>query len=178
MPKPLKLHNKDRKVLAEHFAGRVFNDKIVFEFCKRNKIAVTDAGSVEDFIYQANYDKRMKKVIPLILAEISTYKVSGEYDKDEVKKSILNFNNDISERIARVIENNDVLFREMDLLKALAGDISQLLQNAEGLSSRMCANVLAEMAQEKLGDPLTIKSLANERAQIADRKAKKIDKTT
>jgi len=47
------------------------------------------------------------------------------------------------------------------------------MATAQRRVNNMSALVMAELAQEKLGDPLTIKALADERAQIADRKAKK-----
>jgi hypothetical protein len=169
---PKEMHNNDRKLLAEHFVGKTFNDKIVYDFCTRNKIAVTDAGSVEDFIYQNEYDTRLKTITPLILTELAKFQVSGEYDTPERQKEVLESNDSIAEKIARVLEDNGVLYREIEVLPTIGADLSQILTNAEGLSSRMCANVLAEMGQEKLGNPLTIKALADERAQIADRKFK------
>jgi len=166
------LHNTDRKLLAEHFKGKQFNDKVVYDFCTRNKIAVTDSGSVEDFIYQYDYDARLKTVTPLVLAELATFQVSGEYDTPEKQKAVLEHNDGIAEKVSRIMEENGVLYREIEVLPTIGADLSQILTNAEGLSSRMCANVMAELAQEKLGNPLTIKALADEHAQIADRKFK------
>ncbi len=169
------LENNDRKVLAEHFAGKKFDDKIVFDFCTRNKIPVTDAGSVEDFIYQAEYDARMEVVFPLILAELAKLKYAKEYISDQKRKEISDFNDEISTAIADIVEKNNTEYREIGFLQSLAGDVSMIFSTAERRISNMCATVLAEMAQEKLGDPLTVKVLAEERAQIADRKAKKIE---
>ncbi len=176
MSEELKLHNNDRIVLAEHFAGKTFNDKIVVDFCKRNKIAVTDAGSVEDFIYAVDYDKRMTTLLPLILEELSKLEYAGEYVSDQERKRISDANDDISEHIAQLLEDNGMWYRETNLLQSLAGDVAQIFATAERRINNMGATVLAEIAQEKLGDPLTLRALSNERAQIADRKAKKIEK--
>lgn len=171
--KPTELHNNDRKVLAEHFKGTNFNDKLVADFCTRNKIAVTDAGSVEDFIYQMEYDARMETVYPLVMAELATIKYDSEYISDEKRKEISDFNDQISVNIAQILEDNGILYREFGFMEGLANDIAMLMATAQRRISNMSAQVMAEMAQEKLGDPLTIKALADERAQIADRKAKK-----
>lgn len=170
---PTELHNNDRKVLAEHFRGKSFNDKLVADFCTRNKIAIVDAGSVEDFIYQVEYDERMLVVYPLVLAEIAKIQFNADYISDAELKKISDFNDQISVNIAKILEDNGVLYREITFLESLAGDVAKIMATAQRRVSNMSATVLAEMAQEKLGDPLTIKALANERAQIADRKAKK-----
>lgn len=170
---PKELHNNDRKVLAEHFRGKKFNDKTVADFCTRNKIAMTDAGSVEDFIYQVEYDERMLVVYPLVLTEIAKIQFNAEYISDQKLKEISDFNDEISVNIAKILEDNGILYREVGFLESLASDVAKIMATAQRRVNNMSALVMAEMAQEKLGDPLTVKALADERAQIADRKAKK-----
>lgn len=168
------LNNNDRKNLVSQFRGMKMKitDKMVVDFCTRLKIPLTDAGGVEDFIYQQEYDERMDTVLPLVLQALAKLKYAGEYISDTKRKQIANDNDDISREIAQILEDNGVLYRELSLLQSLAGDVAQLFANAERRASNMCATVLAEMAQEKLGNPLTIKVLAKERAMIADRKAR------
>lgn len=172
----IQLHNNDRKLLAEHFKGKQFNDKLVFDFCKRNKIAITDAGSVEDFIYQIDYDERVSRTMTAVLQELANIQYAPEYISEQSFKEISDFNDNISANIAQILEDNDIQYREMSLLQSIAQDLAKTLNVAERRVSNMCATVLAELAQEKLGDPLTIKVLAKERSQIADRKDKKLKK--
>ncbi len=175
MSEQLKLYNNDRIILAKHFVGKTFNDKLVVDFCKRKKIAVTDAGSVEDFIYAVDYDNRMTILLPLITAELTKLEYAGEYVSDSERKRIGDANDDISKNIAQILEDNGMWYRETNLLQSLAGDIAEIFATAERRINNMGATVLAEIAQEKLGDPLTLKAMAVERANIADRKAKKIE---
>ena len=170
---PVQLQNNDRKALAEHFEGKEFNDKLVAEFCINHKLPLTDAGSVEDFIYQKQYDERMNTVVSLVLAEVAKYKYNSEYITDQERKEIMEFNEQITINIAKILEDNGIEYRECGFLNFVAGEVNKLLASSLTRVSNMCATVLAEMAMEKLGDPLTIKHLAKERAQIADRKAKK-----
>ena len=166
------LQNNDRKTLVAQFRGVKMTDKMVADFCTRYKIPLTSAGNIEDFIYQQEYDERMEIVLPLILQALAKLQYAGEYISDLKRKDISDDNDDISREIAQILEDNGILYREMSLLKSLAGDVAQLFSTAERRVGNMCATVLAEMAQEKLGTPLTIKVLADERAMIADRKAK------
>ena len=171
------LGNGGRRLLAQEFKGKVFNDKLVADFCTRNKLEVVDAGSVEDFIYQEEYDERMAKVIPLILAKLSTVKYVGMFETEQKKKEVLDFNDNLSAEIAVILEDNGVEYREIGLLKELYGNIGNIMNSAERRISNMCANTLNEMAMEKLGvKNLTIRDLSLERSQIADRKAKALDK--
>lgn len=173
MLKQKQLENNDRKALVVQFKGVNATDKMVCDFCKRHKMPMTDAGSVEDFIYQQEYDDRMNVVLPLVLKALAKLQYAGEYISETTRKQISEDNDDISREIAQILEDNGILYREMSLLQSLAGDVAKLFSTAERRVSNMCATVLAEMAQEKLGDPLSIKVLADERAMIADRKAKK-----
>lgn len=168
------MQNNDRKVLAEHFAGKKFNDKLVADFCTRNKIPMIDAESVEDFIYQVDYDKRLDVVLPATLVALAKMQYAGEYLSEQKRKEISDANDDISREIAQIFEDNGIEYREIGFLQSLVGDVANVLADAHRRLSNMCATVLAEMAQEKLGDPLTVKVLAGERAQIADRKATKL----
>jgi hypothetical protein len=165
------LSNGDRRVLAKEFAGKQFNDKVVADFCTRNKIAIADAGSVEDFIYQEEYDKRMATVTPLVLAKLGEMKYSSLFDTEQVKQEVLNFNDNLSAEIAVILEDNGVEYREIGLLKELFGNIMNIMNTAETRISNMCASVVSEIAQEKVGT-LTIRALSLEKSQIADRKAK------
>lgn len=167
------LENNDRKALAIQFKGVKANDKMVADFCTRHKIPLTDAGSVEDFIYQQEYDDRLNVVLPLVLKALAKLQYAGEYISKLKRKEIGDANDEISREIAQILEDNGILYREVSLLQSLAGDVAQLFATAERRVSNMCATVLAEMAVEKLGDPLSIKLLAGERAMIADRKAKR-----
>lgn len=169
------LENNDRLALVNEFKGKKFTDKMVNDFCIRFKIPVTDAGSVQDFIYQQEFDDRQLVVLPLILQEMAKMEYAGEYITEEERKRIMEANDLISANISVIIEDNGIEYGELSFLKSLAGDIAQTFQTADARLTNMCATVFAEMAMEKLGKPLTIKMLASERKQIADRKAKKIE---
>lgn len=174
------LHDNDKKLLAETFKGKNFNDKVVKSFCERSKIAVTDAGNVQDFIYQLDFDERMEKVVPLVFAELAKFQYQKEYISDEARAKVRKNNSDIAINIAKVVEDNKMLYTETFILKSWVDVVTMILSESERRITNMGAKVLSEMAQEKLGTPLTLASLANEMAMIADRKAEKIkdDKDT
>lgn len=165
MPKNTEQHN-EKKQLAEHFVGKQFNDIIVAQYCERSKLQVVPAGYVEDYIYQMSFDERVSKVIPLILNEITKFKHVPDYISDSKRKEFSKVSDDIEIGIARILEDNNIEFRETEVLKALAENIGRMLENTYNRINSEGSNIFMAMAEEKFGKPLTLKSLMEGKRDI------------
>lgn len=158
-----------KKQLAEHFAGKQFTDKGVAEYCALIKTPLVPKGFVEDYIYQIDFDKRMSVVIPLVLEKLSLFKHIPEFISNDKQKEMSAVSDEIEIAIARVFEENEVEYREVGVLKSLAQNIAHLLENSSNRINSEGSTVFMEMAKEKLGSPVTIKSIMLEKRSIEKR---------
>ncbi len=155
-----------KKQLAEHFVGKQINDKAVLEYCNRLKIPVVPSGYVEDYIYQMDFDKRIAKVIPLILEKIALLRYIPEFISEEKRKEMSKVSENIEIDIAHIFEDNDMEFREIDYIKSLSKNIVTMLDNAHARINSEVSKVFSAVAEEKFGTPLTVKAIMSEKRNI------------
>lgn len=164
------MQNKEIKKLAEHFKGQDFDDTAVAKYCESEKMTVVSAGQVEDALYQIEYDARMTKALPLVLEAIAKMNHVPLFADEEEKKKLMEENDEISLAIAQIVEDNGFEYREIGFLSTISGDVGRVLSDAETRLSNMGASVMAEMAEQHIGNPLTIAGLGNRYREIANEK--------
>lgn len=152
-------HEQIKKIL-EHFKGKTVNNKILKEYCNLNHLDLITESQYEDYVFQQEHDDRATKTLAGIFAELSQFKYIPTFLSESEKKKINEANEDIEWKIAKVLEDNGILYKEIDLLtKNLANAFQAIMENAGRRANNMCAVVLSTLAKDKFGDPLSLKSL-------------------
>ena len=149
-----------KKVLA-HFKGKPVNNKILAEHCNLNHFDLITEGAYEDYLFQQEHDERAQNILPLIFAELSKFLYVPTFISVDERRKMNEANEDIEWKISKVLEDNGILYREIDLIcKNLATAFQAIMENAGRRANNMCAIVLSTLAKEKFGDPLKLKDLA------------------
>jgi len=149
-----------KKVLA-HFKGKPVNNKVLAEHCNLNHFDLITEGAYEDYLFQQEHDERAQNILPLIFAELSKFQYVPTFISVDERRKMNEVNEDIEWKISKVLEDNGILYREIDLIcKNLATAFQAIMENAGRRANNMCAVVLSTLAKEKFGDPLKLKDLA------------------
>jgi|SRR3972149_11549162 len=170
-------HLEIKKVLA-HFKGKPVNNNILTEYCNLYHLDLITEGDYEDYLFQQEHDERVEKTLPLIFAELSQFRYVPTFINDDEKREMNEANEDIEWKISKVLEDNGILYREIDLIsKNLATAFQAMMENAGRRANNMCAVVLSTLAKEKFGDPLKLKDLASYYGEKAKELGIKLHKT-
>jgi hypothetical protein len=101
-------------------------------------------------------------VLPSILAELATFRYVPELIGDAERKEIQQANGEIEKRIAAILEENSIEYREIELVtKNLGGALLAIMENVGTRANNACAGALSKLATETFGEPLTLKKLAD-----------------
>ena len=150
-----------KKVLA-HFKGKPVNNKVLAEYCNLKHFDLITEGAYEDYLFQQEHDERVENALPLIFAELSKFRYVPTFISDDERREMNEANEDIEGKMSKVLEDNGILYREIDLIsKNLATAFQAIMENAGRRANNMCAVVLSTLAKEKFGDPLKLKDLAS-----------------
>lgn len=150
------------KQILEYFEDKQVSNAALKEYCNRQGLDLITESQYEDYIYQKEHDERVTKTLTGIFTELSQFKYIPTFISDSERRKLNENNEDIEWRIAKVLEDNDILYKEIDLLtKNLANAFHAIMENAGRRANNMCAVVLSTLAKEKFGDPLVLKPLAD-----------------
>lgn len=150
-----------KKILA-HFKGKLVNNTILKEHCNLNHFDFISEDQYEDYVFQQEHDERTAQALASIFAELSQFKYIPTFLSEDEKRTLNEANEDIEWKIAKVLEDNGILYREIDLVtKNLGNAFQAIMENAGRRANNMCAVVLSTLAKEKFGDSLILKHLAD-----------------
>lgn len=153
--------------LVEHFYGKPVTQDVIVEYCNLNHIEAVPLTTYEDFKFQYEHDKRMENLVPAILNAILAYKPLPELIDEAARNTIIKNNEQISMEVCRLMEEYGVLYQEVDIVcEGLKGVVSSILTDASQRASNAGARVLMNLAIEKFGTPLTLKTLGEAERKI------------
>lgn len=153
--------------IVEHFRGTgvPVTQDLLTEYCNLNKFPVFPLSEYEVWEYQSKYDERLAKVFPLILAELCNVSFVPALATESVKKAADAANETVEINIAKILEENEALYRvgmvsEVDqMISNTAQMIAGTLDLAKNRANSTAAAAIARIAREKLGGKLTLKAL-------------------
>ena len=149
------------KNILARFRGKPVTNNILAEYCNLNKFDLVVESQYEDYLFQQEHDERAQRALAGIFAELSHFRYVPTFISDTEKRALNEANEDIEWKIAKVLEDNGVLYKEIDLLtKNLGGALQAVIENAGRRANNMCAVVLSTLAKEKLGDPLSLTTIS------------------
>lgn len=149
------------KEIVEHFRGTPVTNNSLAEFCNLKHFELITESQYADYLFQQEHDERVSNVLGGIFEELSHFRYIPTFISDAEKKKLNEANEDIEWKIAKILEDNGVLYKEIDILtKNLANACQAIVENAGRRANNMCAVVLSTLAKEKFGDPLSLKPLA------------------
>ena len=149
------------KQILAHFKDKPVTNAVLKEYCNLKHFDLIVMSQYDDYLFQQEHDERVTNALSHIFKELSQYKYIPTFISDGDKKTMNEANEDIEWKIAKVLEDNGILYREIDLLtKNLANSFQAIMENAGRRADNMCAVVLSTLAKEKFGDPLTLKPMA------------------
>ena len=149
------------KEILEAFRSNAVTQDVLKAFCERKHFELITTDQYSDYLFQQEHDERVQKVLAGIFTELSQFRYVPTFISDADKKKLNEANEDIEWKIAKILEENGVLYKEIDILtKNLANACQAIVENAGRRANNMCAVVLSTLAKEKFGDPLSLKPLA------------------
>lgn len=155
------MKNEQIKDILAHFKGVQINQTTLTEYCNLKHYNPMVMSQFEDCRYQQEHDERVQTALPFIFAELAKFQYTPTYLSDSEVKAMKEANDDIEWKISKVLEDNGIHYKEIDLItKNLGSALQVIMENAGGRANNMCAVVLSTLAKEKFGDPLILKPLA------------------
>lgn len=143
-----------------NFAPKVSN-KALESYCQRKGFEFLPEGEYQDHIFQYQHDQRMVQIIPIIVGILAKYQFVPDYAGESKKKEIREHNDMLEFEIAEALEDNGIVYREVDTAtKNLAAALGSLIENAGTRANNMCAQVISTVAVEKFGHDLKLSDLA------------------
>lgn len=150
------------KDIVQTFRGKVVNAKLLKEYCDRHQFELVTEGEFQDFLFQQEHDERVQKCLPAILAELSKFQQPGEWIGDDEREKINEQNEIIAVNICAILEDNGVLYNEIEILtKNIGNALQAIMEGAGRRASNMCAATFTHITKAKFDDPLTVKKLAD-----------------
>ena len=158
--------------ILQHFSFHPHvSAKALQQYCERAGHEYLGEGEYQDHLFQYNHDQKSMVIIPLILQALLKYQYVPDYTSDAKKAELRGANQDIEFEIAKLCEDNDLQYREIDILiKNFAEDIGSTISNAGNRMNNMCTVAISNVAQETFGEALFVKDLA----QFTRDRAKKL----
>jgi len=158
-----------RKVL-EHFkfAPRVSN-MALRQYCERMKFEdVLGEGDYMDNLFQFQHDQRVIAILPKLFTLVATYQYPQDYISDKAKAEIKEHNGDIEWKIAKLLEDEGIVYKEIDIITENLGDtIKGILTSGGNRLNNMCTTVLADLGRKKFGEALVVSDMAVYYREIA-----------
>lgn len=161
------------KALVEHFRKLPVapTAETLDEYCKRTGIEPIGVGDYSDWKYQVEHDERVTRTLPRIMAVLSKLQNAPELESQAVRDAIHKANDQLEVEICAIIEEEGILYSEVDLVTGLlGGNLKQMLDAVATRIGNAAGRVLTDTAKERYGDPLTVKALGE--AHRAGEKAK------
>lgn len=153
-------HIEIKKIIA-HFKDKPVNSNVLREYCNLNHFELITQSMYEDYLFQQEHDERVQEALPFIFSELTKFQYIPTFISNDERRVMNEANADIEWKISKVLEDKDILYREIDLIcKNLATAFQAIMENAGRRANNMCAVVLSTVAKEKFGDPLKLKNLA------------------
>lgn len=157
----------------EHYKGIPVTQDALTEYCNLNHIGVINVDTYGDFLYQYNHDKRMGSLVPKIMQVLTKLQPLPELIDEAARSKIATANEDLSVEVCKLMEDEGILYQEIDLISENLGSmIKAVLASAGVRANNMCSTMLAHTAREKYGDPLSVKVLGEAFREIASAKGK------
>lgn len=156
---------------VEHYKGVPVTQDALTEYCNLNHIGVISVGVYSDILYQYNHDKRMDSLVPKIMQILTAYKSIPELLDQADRKKLSDANEQLSVDICKLMEDEGILYEEIDLVTANLGSyLKAILDDAGKRANNMASTMLFHTATEKFGKPMTLKSLGEAFRGVASAK--------
>ena len=162
MPENNEVHVNRKQLLqiVEHFDGKPITNEVIREFCNLHKLDYVSVGVIEDWRFQYGSDKRVATFMPAALAVLMKYKPVPELMGEQERMKIIAENEQLSVEMCKLLEENGILYQEIDLVCKNMGSIAQsIFVDAGSRANNMASTMLAFTAKKTYGDPLTVKAL-------------------
>lgn len=147
--------------ILEHFefADKVPNEAL-FEYCTRKGVNPISSGTYEDWLAQYRYDTNASAFVPAVLTALARFKHISELATQKEREDTLAENTGIVIDICALMEKHEVLHKDFSTVaKDIATRVTAIMASADTRINNMATEMLTEIAEEKLGAPLTVKAL-------------------
>ncbi len=161
-------HEQDRdpramRDIVQHFYKKLVSANAIAEYCNLKHYPVITPGELEDWTFAWEHEQRVVQVIPLICAELATWRYNRGLNTDEEMKAITKENDNVETRICEILEENGLIYQEIDLFSQMLGNsFAAILQRVGTRLNNLCLNIMVEDAKEKYGKTMPLNALAEE----------------
>lgn len=167
------------KEIVEFFMGKPVNNDVLAEFCNRRKFEPMVVSQYEDYLFQYQHDKKVALLVPLIMMEMAKLQIPPELGTVSERNSAFANNNTVEIGIAKLFEDNGVLYHEADTLAKNVGMMLQgVMTSVNNRVTNMGTATILDIAEKVLGKPLTVKTCAEyfrKEADVLARAQEKVD---
>lgn len=155
------MKNEQTREIINRFRGQQVTQNLLDEFCKLKHFDPIVVSEYEDRLFQQEHDERVASALPDIFAELMKWQYIPTYISAGEDKKLREENEDIEWRIAKVLEDKGIQYKEIDTAtKNIGNALQHIMTMAGNRASNMCVVVLATLAKDKFGDPLVLKPIA------------------
>lgn len=154
---------KAMREIVQHFHGQLVSPDLIAEFCNLNHFPVITPNELEDWTFAWEHEQRVITVIPLVAAELAKWRFNRGLNTEEEMKVITTSNEAVETRIAEILEENGLIYQEIDLFtKMLGNSFMSLLDRVGTRLENMSLSVMIDDAKAKYGKEMPLKVLAEE----------------
>ena len=164
-------HKKKIGELLTAFEGKVVTNELLDAYCKRHHIEpVMVMSQYEDYIFQFQHDRRFTTVMPLLLNALQKLTQPEEFVSPEEHKKFMANNDMIELEMAKILEDNGILWDEAQGLISNFGIlIAGVIERTKNRVKNMGEATMLHVTTEQLGKPLTLKALSTRFAEEAEK---------
>lgn len=151
------------RAIVERFHNMPSTPDAIAEFCNLHKLPVITPGELEDWTFAYEHEQRIITIIPLVCAELAKFRYNRGLYTDAQMREISKENEKLTTRICEILEDNGVIYQEIELMtKTLGSTFQSALDSVGTRLENTSLRVMVEDAKEKYGVWLPIKVLAEE----------------
>lgn len=159
---PLEGREREIRDILDHFGpDKEVHPKVLNDYCVRMKFTPISTGELEDFRFQDAHDGRVAKALPQIFEELARWQYIPEFVPKAQKDKMRAENDDIEWKVAKVLEDNGIVYKEVDIVtRNISQMLSTITENAGRRINNMIAVVLSDLAKQRFGQDLKVADLA------------------
>lgn len=147
--------------IVKHFLGKPYTGNAIAEFCNLNHYPAITPGELEDWTFAWEHEQRIVRVIPRVCAELAKWRFNRGLNTPEEMKAIEKENDEVELRICEILEEEGLIYQEIDLFSKMLGNSFMALLDRVGTRlENMTLSIMTDDAKQKYGKTLPLAVLA------------------
>lgn len=137
------------KQIVEHFRGQTVDAQALTDYCSQNGIEPITTGEYSDWLYQYNFDEKVRQALPELISVLSQWQFLGEFAaaEDQAAQYL-----DIEKKMCQALEKYDFQFQELELLsRNLATAFHGMVKNIAVRAGDIRLGVVNTLLMQKFG---------------------------